>query len=143
MRTNWKHMGFGIALATLLLTTPAFAQPLQLCGNQRNTPTKTCVVDGDTLWLQGEKIRLKDFDTPETQGNLCGGRSEVELGKQAAVRLTELLNRNRWTIERFGKDRYRRPLATIRIGGVDVGDILISERLARSWRNGEKWWCTR
>ncbi|KKC39894.1 hypothetical protein WH87_05045 [Devosia epidermidihirudinis] len=117
------------------------AQPLQLCGNQRNTPTKTCVVDGDTLWLQGEKIRLKSFDTPETQGSQCGGKAEVALGNRAAARLLDLLNNNRWTIERFGKDRYRRTLATIRINGADVGDILISERLARRWPNGDEWWC--
>ena len=29
-----------------------------------NTTDRTCLVDGDTLWLHGENIRLKDIDTP-------------------------------------------------------------------------------
>lgn len=35
----------------------------------------------------------------------------------------------------------KRTLATIRIGGPDVGDILIEERLARRWPDGKEWWC--
>ena len=46
-----------------------------------------------------------------------------------------------WTIERFGLDRNGRRLATIRIGDTDVGDILIAEHLARSWPDGDEWWC--
>ena len=114
-----------------------------MCGNQRNTPTKTCLVDGDTLWLSGENIRLKDFDTPEPQSSICGGQREVALAHQASARMLELLNNNEWTIERFGLDstRSKRRLATIRIDGRDVGDILIEERLARAWPNGDEWWC--
>jgi len=57
--------------------------------------------------------------------------------------MLELLNSNDWTIERFGLDstRSKRRLATIRIDGRDVGDILIEERLARPWPNGKEWWC--
>ena len=34
-----------------------------------------------------------------------------------------------------------RTLATIRISGRDVGDILIEERLARRWPDGYEFWC--
>ncbi|WP_248308254.1 thermonuclease family protein [Devosia sp. 919] len=136
------------AVLMLQAALPAAAQPnprlrLEMCGNQPNTATKTCVVDGDTLWLAGENIRLKDFDTPEPQSSICGGDREVALAKQASARLLELLNSNEWTIERFGLDstRSKRRLATIRIGDRDVGDILIEERLARQWPDGEEWWC--
>ncbi|AVF05752.1 nuclease [Devosia sp. I507] len=114
-----------------------------MCGNRPNTADKTCVVDGDTLWLQGENIRLKDFDTPEPQTQICGGAAEVELADRASARLLELLNNNSWTIERFGFDstRSRRTLATIRIDGRDVGDILIGEGLARRWPDGHEFWC--
>ena len=128
-----------------MLAAPALAENphLEMCGNQRNTPDKTCLVDGDTLWLDGENIRLKDFDTPEPQSSICGGDAEKALAHQASARMLELLNDNEWTIERFGLDstRSKRRLATIRIGGRDVGDILIEERLARRWPDGEEWWC--
>lgn len=109
---------------------------------ERNTSTKTCVVDGDTVWLKGNNLRLKDFDTPEPQTDICGGDAEVALAHQASDRLVELLNANRWTVETFGVDGTgHRILATIRIDGRDVGDILISEHLARRWPDGDEWWC--
>jgi endonuclease YncB( thermonuclease family) len=117
-------------------------EQLRMClPGERNTATKTCVVDGDTLWLHGENIRLESFDTPEPQTNLCGGDFERELAHQASARLLELMNGNDWTIERFGYDPNGRRLATIRIHGIDVGDVLIAERLARSWPEGAEWWC--
>jgi micrococcal nuclease len=116
---------------------------LQMCGNRRNTADKTCLVDGDTLWLYGENIRLKDFDTPEPQSAICGGAAEKELAHRASARLLQLLNSNNWTIERFGYDSTssKRRLATIKIDGYDVGDILISEGLARRWPDGDEFWC--
>jgi endonuclease YncB( thermonuclease family) len=131
----------------VLFVTPAttFGSGLQLtmCGNRPNTAGKTCLVDGDTLWLDGENIRLKNFDTPEPQSAICGGRAEVELAREASARMLELLNGNDWTIERFGFDETssKRRLATIRIDGQDVGDILIAERLARRWPDGDEFWC--
>ena len=137
-----------IAAAVFLSSLPASAQPhprlrLEMCHNRPNTADKTCVVDGDTLWLSGENIRLKDYDTPEPQSSICGGDKEVALAKQASARFLELLNSNEWTIERFGLDSTssKRRLATIRIDGQDVGHILISEGLARAWPDGEEWWC--
>ncbi|WP_246018353.1 thermonuclease family protein [Pelagibacterium montanilacus] len=108
---------------------------------QPNTPDKTCIVDGDTIWLDGENIRLEGFDTPELQSAICGGQREVELAHRASSRLQELLNTNSWTVERSGTDRYGRTLATITIGGRDVGEWLVEERLARWWPDGEEWWC--
>lgn len=135
------------ALISILLVWsvagPALATDLEMCGNRPNTADKTCVVDGDTLWLNGENIRLKDFDTPEPQTQICGGAAEVALAHRASAKLLDLLNGNEWTIERFGYDNTssRRTLATIRINGRDVGDILIAEGLARLWPNGREFWC--
>jgi endonuclease YncB( thermonuclease family) len=109
---------------------------------ERNTTTKTCVVDGDTVWLKGNNLRLQSFDTPEPMTQICGGEAEVALAHQASDRLLQLLNDSRWTVETFGVDGTGdRILATIRIDGRDVGDILIEEGLARRWPDGDEWWC--
>lgn len=102
---------------------------------------KTCVVDGDTIWLEGENIRLEGFDTPEPQTDICGGEREKAVAAQASARLVELLNTNVWTVQRRGTDRYGRTLATVRIDGRDIGEWLVTERLARWWPDGEEWWC--
>ena len=47
----------------------------------------TCVVDGDTLWYEGTKIRLIGIDAPEVQGRCA---NEHELARQATVYRIEL-----------------------------------------------------
>jgi endonuclease YncB( thermonuclease family) len=116
---------------------------LAICGrSQPNTSDKTCIVDGDTLWLNGVNLRLRNFDTPESRSNICGGSTETDLANKATMRLQELLNTNNWTIETFGIDGTgSRRLATIDIDGRDVGEFLIEEKLARRWPDGDEFWC--
>lgn len=101
----------------------------------------TCVVDGDTIHIGGEVMRLRDIDAPETYRNLCGGSREVDLGKRAANRLRTLLNAGPVSVARTGQDRYDRTLVVIKAAGLDVGETLIKDRLARRWPDGEEWWC--
>ena len=136
-----------IAAGLMLLPISATAgQPhLEQChAGKKWGSNVTCVVDGDTIWLSGRKLRLKGFDTPETNTHVCGGLREVELGKRARDRLVELLNASDWTVEYRGEESNEpkaRELVTIRIAGRDVGQILTDEHLARKWPNGPEWWC--
>lgn len=102
----------------------------------------TCVVDGDTICLHGVNLRLQSYYTSEPHDGICGGAAEVALARLASGRLRELLNSGPFTVATFGVDgKGKRTQATIRIGGQDVGDILIAEGLARRWPGGEEWWC--
>lgn len=56
-----------------------------------------CVVDGDTFWFNGERIRVADIDTPETHPPRCA--TESELGNRATQRLHELLNAGPFSLE--------------------------------------------
>jgi endonuclease YncB( thermonuclease family) len=102
---------------------------------------RDCVIDGDTFRLGREKMRIANIDAPETYRGICGGDREVSLGKQAAARLQLLMNGGGLAIERQGHDRYGRTLVRVRAGGHDVGERLVSERLARHWPNGDEFWC--
>jgi micrococcal nuclease len=135
--------GTAPALLTAVEAATSPVSHMRMCApRERNTSTKTCVVDGDTLWISGTKYRLESFDTPEPQTAICGGAAEVALAHKASARLLELLNSNVWTMTTGGIDGTgSRTLATIRIDGRDVGDILIAERLARHWPDGDEWWC--
>ncbi|SHL03194.1 nuclease homologue [Roseovarius marisflavi] len=127
-------------VAMMLVPTGAMAQvkEFERCGSAKRI---TCVVDGDTIWFEGEKIRMMGYDTPEPITNICGGQREVDLATAASDRLLQLLNENQFTIVRDGKDKYGRTLAVVRVGGMDIGDILIAEGLARSWPDGAEFWC--
>lgn len=91
-----------------------------------------CVHDGDTVWWQGEKIRLVDIDTPELTGT-C--EAERRLAIAARDRLVQLLRARPIEPRRTGRDRYGRTLA--RFGG--IGDQLIREGLAVRWPNRKDW----
>jgi endonuclease YncB( thermonuclease family) len=141
-RTSWLGKGSffcSILLLSLLVTAfKANAAQFALCGSSERI---TCVVDGDTLWLNGEKFRLQGYDTPETTTGLCGGEAEQQLGYRAALRLVELLNMGGGALRRTGVDRYGRTLAILTIDGRDIADILVAEVLARYWPDGDEFWC--
>lgn len=102
-----------------------------------------CVVDGDTIWAGGEKIRLADIDAPEIFSPDCP--SEKVLGQKASLRLAALLNEGRVELKTSGsrdRDRYGRLLRIATVDGRSVGQSLINEGLAHRWGNHQQGWCT-
>ena len=49
------------------------------------------IVDGDTIRVDGKKVRLVGFDAPETGDDTTRCDAERERGKKPAARLAELL----------------------------------------------------
>ncbi len=100
-----------------------------------------CVVDGDTLWIQGVKVRVADIDAPETHDFKC--TSEKARGDRATRRLIQLVNSGSVTLGRIDRDedRYGRKLRIVRVDGRSVGDTLVGEGLARWYEGGRKPWC--
>jgi len=125
-----------VATTALALGSPAWA--IEKCGSGKRV---TCVVDGDTFWLNGEKIRTMGYDTPEPMTNICGDEREKRLAAEATARFIELFNTTEIKIERRGKDKYGRTLAIVRSNSLPIGDILISEGLARRYPDGREFWC--
>ena len=101
-------------------------------------PRVSCVHDGDTVWLEGEKIRLADIDTPELNGDCAAERS---LAMRARDRLVVLLNAGPFELNRTGTDRYGRTLAVLHRSGLSIGDRLMREGLARTWTGRREPWC--
>lgn len=101
----------------------------------------TCVVDGDTFWLDGTKIRIADINTPEVSSPQCA--QEAALGRRATERLTQLLNAGPFTLARIDRDedRYGRKLRIVRRDGQSVGMALVAEGLAEAWQGYRGSWC--
>lgn len=105
-------------------------------------PRITCVVDGDTIWLEGRKIRMADYNTPEISNPGC--EAERRLGQRATTRLTALLNSGAVTLHQTGDrdtDVYGRALREVRVDGRSVGDTLVEEGLAHEWEGYQRDWC--
>jgi len=110
----------------------------QICGAVRDN----CVVDGDTLWLAGAKIRIADIDAPEVTDPRC--ESEKQLGDKATFRLLELLNEGPFEVRTLGDrqtDNYGRDLRVIVRDGQSLGQQLVDEGLARRWTGRREPWC--
>lgn len=113
--------------------------PFQMCATGSR---KACVVDGDTIWLNGQKIRIADIDTPEVSEPKCS--SELALGNRATARMLELINKGPFEIKAWpgrDTDRYGRKLRVLIRDGRSLGDILVSEGLARTWSGRREPWC--
>lgn len=109
-----------------------------LCRGARGT----CVVDGDTIWLAGENIRIADINTPEVSSPQCA--AEARLGTRATRRLQQLLNAGPFQIRRGLRDEdvYGRKLRTLHRDGQSLGAILVAEGLAHEWRGYKESWCS-
>jgi endonuclease YncB( thermonuclease family) len=110
----------------------------RLCGS---AASQNCVVDGDTTFYRGVKIRLADIDAPETVGAQCA--LERALGERAKQRLLVLINQGPFELVRTGRDEdiYGRKLRVIQRGGRSLGDVLVAEGLARPWDGARQGWC--
>jgi micrococcal nuclease len=100
-----------------------------------------CVVDGDTIWLGGQKIRVADIDAPETHPARCA--EEQALGDRATQRLRQLLNGGAVSLQPSDRDedRHGRKLRIVLVDGTSVGDTLVDEGLARWYEGGRRPWC--
>jgi endonuclease YncB( thermonuclease family) len=94
---------------------------------------ETCVHDGDTIWIAGEKLRLKNIDTPELNGK-C--ERERRLAVKARARVVEIMNHADPRIIYTGeRDAFGRQL--VEMPGLE--SALIAEGLAVRWRTRKDW----
>jgi micrococcal nuclease len=146
MKRNRLTLAFAVVALSIIsgitLNASDGQAGIQRCDFGSGRDFVTCVIDGDTVWVEGTNYRLAGFDTPEGYRNLCGGSLERQLSERATDRLIQLMNTSDWEVRSLGRaDRYGRVLANLNIDGRDVGEILIEERLARFWPDGDEWWC--
>lgn len=123
----------------LAFASPTEANAISLCGGGERRVT--CVVDGDTFWFQGVKVRIADIDAPEISEPRCG--NEKDRGLRARDRLMTLLNDGPFRLEHFGRDedRHGRKLRVVIREGRSLGDQLVAEGLARTWDGARRSWC--
>ncbi|MBY5579095.1 thermonuclease family protein [Rhizobium leguminosarum] len=128
----------GFATLAKTPTTDSLSAAFSICGDSHRT---NCVVDGDTFWFEGEKIRIADIDTPELSPPRC--EAERIKGEAAKSRLLALLNAGKFSLAAGfrDEDKYGRKLRTVSRAGNSLGDVLIDEGLARSWDGARHGWC--
>ena len=113
-----------LALALCLLATPALADVAGVAA----------VIDGDTIEVHSQRIRLHGIDAPESR-QLCRRDGKPwQCGKDAANALADKIARRLVTCEDLGRDRYERIIAKCAAAGEDIGRWMVSEGLALAYR---------
>ena len=88
-------------------------------------------VDGDSLRIGTDRIRLRGLDAPEYEQECQDAEGEPwRCGLAARDRLAELIGGTEVTCEADGRDQYGRALATCDTAGTDLGAALVAEGLA-------------
>lgn len=83
-------------------------------------------IDGDSVRLNGQELRLKGLDAPEAR-QTCADHAgkDYPCGRQSTAALARLLARGPATCIGTTRDRYGRLLVTCRVNGVDIGAELV------------------
>lgn len=115
-----------MAVSAALLAVPAAAESLS---------GRATVVDGDTLKLSGEVIRLHGIDAPES-GQRCARSNggTWDCGKWARKQLTQLVGSGPVTCAGQERDRYGRLVAKCMRDGVDIGEAMVERGAAHAYR---------
>ena len=92
------------------------------------------VVDGDTIILNGEKIRFSGIDTPELKQICLQDDQEIGCGMFAKMLLVKKIGNNTPECISEGKDVYKRTLAECFVNGKSLSKFLVRSGYAFAYR---------
>lgn len=91
------------------------------------------VIDGDTLDIARDRVRLYGIDAPEA-GQSCGDAPRWPCGTEAAAALTNWIAGRPVTCVEIERDRYQRAVSTCTVDGEDLGDWMVRSGWAVEYR---------
>jgi endonuclease YncB( thermonuclease family) len=91
---------------------------------------RASVVDGDTLEIQGQRVRLWGVDAVESSQS-CG--TVGACGRKAAFALQNLVGQRPVSCSQKDTDRYGRVVAVCSVSGQDLGAYMVAQGWARDY----------
>jgi endonuclease YncB( thermonuclease family) len=118
-------------LAPLLFAAACLYAPPALADNLTG---QASVIDGDTLDIHGQRIRVFEIDAPEPD-QLCRDQhsDHYRCGQKASLELDDFIARRPVDCVEVDRDRYGRAVAVCTVAGVDLADRLVRKGLAVDW----------
>ena len=92
------------------------------------------VVDGDTIVLNGEKIRFSGIDTPELKQTCMKDNEKIFCGETAKILLIKKIGNKTPECISEGKDAYKRTLAECFVKGESLSVFLVRSGFAFAYR---------
>ena len=96
------------------------------------------IVDGDTIHLNGEKIRFTGIDTPELKQTCIKDGVKDPCGITAKQILIDKIGDNKVECISEGKDRYKRTLAECFVNNESLSSYLVRSGYAFAYRKYSK-----
>jgi endonuclease YncB( thermonuclease family) len=118
--TLWRRASSGLWLAVFLLVFSVAADAADVIAGRAS------IIDGDTIEIRGQRIRLFGIDAPEA-GQTCrdSQHNEYRCGQKAALVLDARIGDGVVTCERKDTDRYGRTVSICRVYGEDLGAWMV------------------
>jgi len=127
-----------VGLLAVYFLSGGFGARDKPAGPDRGLAGPARVVDGDTLELRGEKLRLQGIDAPELAQTCEAKGQPVACGKLAAEHLDDLIGARTLSCAVKGRDRYGRGLARCEASGRDVAEAMARDNWAVADRRYSK-----
>lgn len=113
-----------------------------LCGiallmGEKRFAGNAVAVDGDSLVMEGRRIRLRGLDAPELSQTCQRGAQVYRCGIEARSAIRALIAGETVTCAIRGRDRFFRDLASCDVRGQDIGANLVKRGLAVSFGDYE------
>jgi len=115
-------------IVTLCLASLSFA------ASAENLSGPARVVDGDTIELEGERIRLHGIDAPEGRQICAAEGAEYPCVTMATAHLVTLTLGKHIECDGQERDRYKRLVAVCYANGVDLNGALVRAGWAVAYR---------
>ena len=96
------------------------------------------ITDGDTIRINGEKIRFSGIDTPELRQTCLKQEIKVLCGITAKQILIDKIANNKIDCIREGKDQYNRTLAECFVNNESLSSYLVKSGYAFAYRKYSK-----
>ncbi len=85
------------------------------------------VIDGDTLEIHGQRIRLSGIDAPESNQTCITDGRRWRCGQRASLALSDHIQRRVVRCENLGQDRYKRVLGRCWLGAQDLNRWMVEQ----------------
>jgi endonuclease YncB( thermonuclease family) len=116
-----------IILASILIVISANDAAAEIVG-------RASVVDGDTIEIRGQRIRLFGIDAPESRQLCTLNDKPYRCGQQSALALADKIGERTVRCAEQGVDHYQRIVAVCYVGNEELNGWLVKQGWALAFR---------
>jgi micrococcal nuclease len=127
----------GVSVATIFHDDPGAAARAAQFGQCYNAEGTNCVLDGDTIYVAGQRVDIAGIAVPKIQGAGCP--DERGRGIDSAVQLADLLNSGNVTLGAVVREPDGQVRRKVEVRGNDIGLAMIAAGAARDYGDANGW----